>query len=122
MYFLDTTKPRMWLFSKILSFLLGQEITIQKRGKVIHLSGDVTLHASGTLKLESDKHIILSSGKGKEERPGYRHSVWLNPDLDARGRPIQKLQLVNERGQEWDWEIEFDHRGALKLPEGWGMK
>lgn len=122
MYFLDTTKPRMWVFSKILSFLLGQEISVSKKGKVISLKGDFTLHTSGTLKLESDQHVILSSGRGKEERAGYRHSVWLNPDLDTEGRPVQKLQLINEKGQEWDWVIEFDDRGSVKIPEGWKFK
>lgn len=119
-YFVDNSPTiRDRIISWLLSRLLGEKVLVRKQGKKFFIGGELEVHASGNIRLTSDQHIILTSGNTREDRPGYRHSIWLNPELDNLRRPIQKLTLVNDQGREWDWEIEFDESGRVIFPKGW---
>lgn len=64
----------------------GMKLDLQT-GQLI-IPGEFNIHATGTLRLTSDEHVIIQSSRQPEDRPGYRYSVWLNPDLDDMGRPL----------------------------------
>lgn len=119
-YFVDNSPTiRDRIISWVLSRLLGEKVQVRKRGKKFFINGELDVHARGNIRLTSDQHIILTSGNTKEDRPGYRYSIWLNPELDNHRRPLQKLTLVNYQGREWDWEIEFSQDGRVMIPKGW---
>jgi hypothetical protein len=98
------SKPTLWqrLFQRIglaarafMAPLDSPRIQL-KNGTILDLStntvivnGAFTLHSTGELCLSTDEHLILLSGRTPEERPGYQHSIWLNPDFDDKGRPVQ---------------------------------
>ena len=65
----------------------GSYIDLSK--KKIVLTGDIHIHCEGNLKLSSDKHILIESGRTKEERNGYLHSIWFNAKEDEQGRPLK---------------------------------
>jgi hypothetical protein len=52
------------------------------------IPGDFNLHTTGNLRLTSDKHIIIKSGRVPEERPGYVYGIWFNSDEDSDGKPL----------------------------------
>ena len=71
-----------------------------KNGSIVDLNnqrliilGDFTLHTTGNLKLTSDKHIILKSGRLPEERAGYTYSIWFNSEEDQFGNPLLDKDL-----------------------------
>lgn len=121
--FLNTNKPtfKMRLLSWLIGWLIGHPITIHRKGREIILEGDFSFHTRGNLTLRSDQHVMIFSGQGEEVRQGYRHGIWLNPLVDPIGRPLQTLTLIRD-GHEWEWTMEFDHRGNVILPDGWGIK
>lgn len=61
---------------------------------------DKHIHATGNLILSSDQHVIIRSGKGKENHPaGETDKNWgihLNPELDEYGWPISYEDAVDE--------------------------
>jgi hypothetical protein len=72
------------------------EISLTPTSKVkfgenkVYFHGDFHLTSSGSLYLSADKHVIIESGQDQEpERPGYRHSVWINSPKDNFGRPLK---------------------------------
>lgn len=78
------------------------ELTITPTTKVIFgenkivFLGDFHLETTGSLYLNAQKHIIVNSGQGIEpERPDYRHSVWINSQLDHQNRPL-KTEIIEK--------------------------
>jgi hypothetical protein len=64
---------------------------IDLSNKKIVLPEDFHIHARGNLKLTSDKHVVIRSGRNSDpEREGYVHSIWVNADEDSLGRPLKK--------------------------------
>jgi len=106
------------LINRILKMVCGNDFQY-KKGRLI-INTPLNIHCTDTIALSSDKHILLSSGRKQEDdRPGYNYGVWLNPDLDNFGRPLQTLSLVNDKGNKWNWSIDFDSEGNVSLPSGW---
>ncbi len=64
----------------------GMKLDLENRKLII--PSDFHLHTEGDLRLSSDKHVILHSGRTPESREGYVHGVWVNPDIDEYGRPL----------------------------------
>lgn len=126
-YFVDTTIPyfssiKEKMINKVLKMFFGDNLHIRVDKNKIIIDSPINIHCTQTMCLSSDKHIILSSGKTKEERHGYRHSVWLNPDIDYLGRPLMTLDLENPNGKDWHWTIDFDENGNAIIPDGWSIK
>lgn len=125
-YFVDTNKVahtpsiKERLINKLLKMFFGDDFNFQYSNGKLVINTPLSIHCTNTISLSSDQHIILSSGRKPEfDRPGYTYGVWLNPDLDRLGRPLQTLKLVNDNGQNWNWSVEFDQEGNLILPSGW---
>jgi hypothetical protein len=58
----------------------------------IYFTGDFHLNTTGNMYLTAQKHVVIQSGQDAEpDRPGYRHSVWINSKLDNFGRPLQSF-------------------------------
>lgn len=124
-YFVDTrvvSQPTLKerLINKLLKMVFGKDFQFEySKGKIV-INTPLSIHCTNTISLSSDQHIILSSGKKPDPtRPGYNFGVWLNPDLDRMGRPLQTLNIKNDHGQAWNWTVEFDQEGNLILPAGW---
>ncbi len=83
---------------------IGQGIVLDLVSNRIVIQGDFELYTKGHLRLRSDKHVIINSGRDEEQRPGYIHAIWLNSDEDDFGRPI----LAD------DTEIEAIKDGSIK--------
>lgn len=67
----------------------------------IVIAGDFEIATQGTLTISAGKHLILQSARTPEERPGYLHSVWLNPDLDDQGRPVKdETPMLEDKNEE----------------------
>lgn len=65
------------------------------------LEGDLAVHLTGSLRLSTDKHIILQSGRTPVPgRPGYVHGVWTNPPLNAEGQPVRLVLTRTPEGVE----------------------
>jgi hypothetical protein len=108
------------IFNKILKMIFGKNFQFEYLNGKLVINTPLSIHCTNTISLSSDKHIILSSGRTiEQDRPGYNYGVWLNPDLDKLGRPLQTMVLTNEYGQNWNWTIEFDSNGNIILPSGW---
>lgn len=62
--------------------------------KKIVLTEDTHIHCNGNLKLTSDKHVVIRSGRTPDPlREGYIHSVWTNANEDELGRPIKETVM-----------------------------
>lgn len=67
---------------------LGGGVIIDIKNKKIIIPDGFNIHSSGTLKIETEKHLILSSSEKPTGENGMVYSIWLNPDLDDNGNPI----------------------------------
>jgi hypothetical protein len=63
-------------------------ILLDLRTNQIIVTGDLSFHSTGTMRLSSDQHVILESGRGKDVR-NETQGIWLNPVLDDDGLPIE---------------------------------
>jgi len=74
--------------SPVIRFANGVEFDLESN-RVI-LTEPTHIHARETLKITTDKHLILNSGQtqvpGKPE--GYPYGIWENTQLDENGDPI----------------------------------
>lgn len=62
------------------------------------IDGSIVLHVRGEFRLVCDKDIVLISGRSdNKDRPGYKYSIWENPDLDEHDRPIMMVAVFNCR-------------------------
>ena len=57
-------------------------ITYDRKTNTIIFNTDVNFKFKGNVNIDSDKHIILSSGQTLDPSMGYQYSVWLNPMYD----------------------------------------
>lgn len=73
---------------------LGNGVMLNLEHGVVVIDGDFDVCATGNLRLRAEKHLILESGQNQEERPGYLHSIWLNPVYDDAGRPSEDPEIV----------------------------
>src|SRR5690606_16189146 len=73
---------------------LGNGTLLNLENGAIVVSGDLTIHATGSIKFKADQHLVLQSGQTPEERPGYLHSIWLNPEYDSEGRPVEQADIL----------------------------
>jgi len=74
-------------------------VVLDLNNNAVLLEKETTLHCLENLYLTSDKHVVLMSGCDPDPtRPGYLHSIWLNPDLDADGRPLKATEKHVTRG------------------------
>jgi hypothetical protein len=80
----------------IIQFANGVIIDVENRR--IILPDDFALHTTGNLRLSADKHVIIKSGQGEEERPGYRYSIWLNSEEDGACRPLKDKPGIEDDG------------------------
>jgi hypothetical protein len=85
--------------------------------RVINHAGELNLEFKEKITIKSKKDIILLSGMDKNPlRPGYLHSVWINPELDQNGNPKQKI-LVRDKNDELIYiDATFDLEGNLVIP------
>jgi hypothetical protein len=63
-------------------------VIIDIENQRVIIPGDFNLHTTGNLRLTSDRHIIIKSGRTPEERDGYVYGVWLNSEEDSNGNPL----------------------------------
>src|SRR5574344_1264270 len=104
----DTTFKEK-VVNSLLKFLFEDELDIEYKNKKLIIHSPLDIHFDNTVNISSDKHIILITNQDREKnRPGYTHSVWLNPEKDNNGNPIQLMTLINEYGELWNWQMEFD--------------
>lgn len=73
--------------------MIGDAVLDLEQG-ILSVPGDFTIHTTGDLKFKSDQHVVIESGQSHEERPGYLHSIWLNPEYDDQGRPVQTPEVL----------------------------
>lgn len=60
------------------------------------IDGSVVLHVKGEFRLVCDKDIVLVSGRSDNpDRPGYKYSIWENPELDVYNRPVMMISVFN---------------------------
>ena len=91
----ETNQRIKWAFRSLFAprlqplIELGGGVVFDLESRTLHLPADYKIKSTGTLVIESDKHLIFNSGRTPEERDGYYHSVWFNTDLDEEGRPIR---------------------------------
>jgi hypothetical protein len=63
-------------------------VIIDIENQRVIIPGDFNLHTTGNLRLTSDKHVIIKSGRTPEERDGYVYGVWINSEEDNQGNPL----------------------------------
>lgn len=68
---------------------LGGGVSFNLAENKLILPSDYSIECQGTLTISASEHLMLNSGSGEEERPGYRHAIWLNTEVDELGRPIK---------------------------------
>lgn len=72
---------------------LADGIALDLHTKQIVIDGDFGVYATGNVTFRAEKHVIIESGRDDDpQRPGYRHSIWFNPDYDGFGRPVPEEQ------------------------------
>tara|TARA_Y100000817_G_C16465504_1_gene371267 strand:- start:96 stop:410 length:315 start_codon:yes stop_codon:yes gene_type:complete len=73
---------------------LMEEGVISFEDGVINFNIDMVFNFKGNLKINCDKHVFISSGKGNDpdREDGVKHSVWLNPSFDEDGNPVAILE------------------------------
>lgn len=82
------------------------------------IDGSVCVTVKGEFRLISEKDIILiSGGKDNDDRPGYKHSIWLNPPLNEDNNP-QIMIGVQSRitGEILNIPAIFDEEGNAVIP------
>lgn len=67
---------------------LENGLLVDIENKRLVIPTDFHIHTEGTLRLSSDKHILINSGDGFDPILGTRWGIWLNSDVDNNGEPI----------------------------------
>lgn len=119
--------PKSLVDQKILmNFILNNEITLGDSIKVDIKNGVIEflkpfkIVSNENIQIESKKHIIIKTSKDKEPiRNGYTYSIWLNPDFNNDGEPIQSEMFVDSNGYIVVMEAKYDENGVLTVPEGY---
>ena len=86
---------------------LGHAFNILKEKKIIEydektntltVNLDMKIKVKGTLEVDVDEHVFISSGKGidPDRDDGVKYSIWLNPSFDKDKNPIVMLDPEEE--------------------------
>lgn len=125
--FIDKIKLAFKLFSNNnwkpkIRFSNGVEIDLDK--KEVVLNEPTKLHCKENFELSTEKHLLLStSQENEEERTGYKYSVWFNPVLDDKRRPIRYSLYFDENTDEpVIIETHFDKNGNIIAPKGYKLE
>lgn len=93
-------------------------ILIDVERRIVKIPGDFKIHSTGTMTFKSDKHLIFQSGCDPEERPGYVHSIWFNPDMDENGLPIMEKSDKMIEGKIEEPEDKIDDKSGTNTQQG----
>lgn len=93
-------------------------VSYDPKTKTFTIDGDIFLKFTGNLYLNSDKHVIINSGKGLDpnREDGVPFSVWFNSELDDNNQPI--VQKV-EKKKQW---VPYKDRKPCLHTKGWKLK
>ena len=75
-------------------------ISYDEETNTITVNADIVLNFKGNLKIDCDKHIMMSSGHDKKDReidPRTPYSIWLNPELDEKGNPVPEYDIESDK-------------------------
>lgn len=67
---------------------LDNGLLVDIENKRIVIPTDFHIHTEGTLRISSDKHVVINSGDGYDPNIGTRWGIWLNSDVGNDGEPI----------------------------------
>ena len=62
----------------------------------ITVNADIMLKFKGNLKIDCEKHIMMTSGHQKKDTsidPRTPYSIWLNPEFDEKGNPVPEYDI-----------------------------
>lgn len=91
-------------FNKVLSIFkkepdiidLGGGVIIDIKNKKLIVPDEFKIVSTGTLRIYTDKHLILSSSTLPTGNENDVYSIWLNPDFDENGEPLSKKVSTEE--------------------------
>lgn len=89
----------------------------------IKIKGKLYVESEEEVRILSKKDIIISSGQDEnKDREGYLHSVWINPVLDKKERPLQLIQAVNTKTDRIEWVTFKMKDNEIELPPGYRIE
>ncbi len=79
---------------------LSNGVMLDLASNQVIVEGDFSLHSTGNIRLSSDEHVIVESGRGFDDR-GEVQGIWLNPVYDDSGQPIEvadeiELEVIDD--------------------------
>ena len=84
---LFVTKHERNVLMALLQLLVDNDLTIE--GNEIFLR-TLKIKTEGRLQINSKEHVVILSGRDKNEKEDRTNSIFLNPTLDSKGNPIKR--------------------------------
>ena len=88
---IDVTDDELRSLMKAAGVLREKKIIeYDEESNTLTVNLDMKVKFKGNIEMESDKHVMISSGQKIDPELDGRtqYSVWLNPELDENGKPV----------------------------------
>lgn len=97
-------------------FSNGVEFDLENNRVILH--NPTEIHAKKTLKISSEEHIFIDSGRDFDPSTGVKHSIWLNNPEGVNHIPDIEVHVYDDAGNAYDVPATYDNEGNLIIPEG----
>ena len=88
------------VFRAVNTLIEKNVISYDEETNTITVNADIALNFKGNLKIDCEKHIMMSSGHDKKDReidPRTPYSIWLNPEFDDKGNPVPEYDIESDK-------------------------